>query len=455
MNSIRVTLLKWLIAPLVLINMIGAGLTYGLAWIPAQTAFDQSLADGVWALIPRITHQHGQLQVDLPAPAEQVLRVDHFDSMFFVVRTADGQPIAGDHDFPPLRPSTEIDEPLAYDGFMRGEPIRITTIRTTIDGTEVFIGAAETLRKREHIRNLILWSLIMLEILLTLILIGIMWIAVAKGLLPLKRMQADLGQRDHNDFSVIENRHRPIELQPLNTALNDLLDKMRASVAGQQNFLADVAHQLRTPLAGMKLQLEWLQPKLQADPEMAKSTRLMMASTLKMIRQTNQLLALARAEPSRFEKKQLARLELGKLVESSIQHFVDESDKKRIDLGFDLQPTQIMGDPYLLGDMIDNLIDNAIRYSHHGATVTVRCHTEAGTGAGILTVEDSGPGIALSDQELIFNRFYRVSKKLNGSGLGLSIVRDIANDHGAQITLRSGGRYQGTTFSVHFPPVAN
>ena len=453
MNSIRVTLLKWLIAPLVLTNLIGAGLTYGLALVPAQTAFDQSLADGMWALIPRIREVDGQLQVDLSSEAEQVLRVDHFDSMFFVVRTAEGKPIAGDHDFPELRPSAELNEPIAYDGFMRGEPIRITTIRTQIGDTAVFIGAAETLRKREHIRNLILSSLVALEIVLTLVLIGIMWIAVTRGLLPLKRMQSDLGQRDHNDFSEIENRHQPIELQPVSNALNSLLEKVRESAAGQRNFLADVAHQLRTPLAGIKLQLEWLQPKVQQDQEMAHSTRLMMSSTQKMIRQTNQLLALARAEPSRFEKKQLVPLDLAKLVESSIQHFVTEADKKNIDLGFDLEPTLIKGDPYLLGDMIDNLIDNAIRYSHVGAAVTVHCYTDPGDGMGVLSVEDSGPGIALTDQELIFNRFYRVSNKVHGSGLGLSIVRDIANDHGAQIKLISGGGQPGTVFNVRFPPL--
>lgn len=454
MNSIRVTLLKWLIVPLVLINLIGAALTYGLAWVPAQTAFDQSLADGLWALIPRIREVDEQLQVNLSSEAEQVLRVDHFDSMFFVVRTAEGKMIAGDRDFPPLNPSTELNEPVAYDGFMRGEPVRIITIRTQIGDTSAFIGAAETLRKREHIRNLILSSLMALEVLLTLLLIGIIWVAVTRGLLPLKRMQSDLGPRDHNDFSEIESRHHPIELQPVSNALNRLLNKVRESAAGQRNFLADVAHQLRTPLAGIKLQLEWLQPKVQQDQEMAHSTKLMMSSTLKMIRQTNQLLALARAEPSRFEKKQLVLLELSKLVESSIQHFVTESDKKNIDLGFDLEPTLIMGDPYLLGDMIDNLIDNAIRYSHVGAAVTVRCYTDPGDGMGVLSVEDSGPGIARIDQELVFNRFYRVSNKVHGSGLGLSIVRDIANDHGAEIKLISGGGQPGTIFTVRFPRIS-
>ena len=453
MKSIRITLLKWLIAPLLAINLVGAGLTYGLAWIPAQTAFDQSLADALWALIPQITEFRGNLQLDLPSQAEEILRVDHFDSVFFVVRTADGKTIAGDKDFPALVPEAEPNEPVAYDGVMRGERIRITTIRTNIGKEQVFIGAGETLRKREHVRNQIVLALLLLEIFLTLVLIGIVWLAVTKGLLPLKKMQSDLSRRDYRDLSLIDNSAEPVELRPVSSAINGLLAKVQKSAEGQQNFLADVAHQLRTPLAGIKLQLEWLQPKLDAEPETAHSGRLMMSSTQRMIRQTNQLLALARAEPSRFEKRQLEKLELSKLVEASIQHFVDESDKKNIDLGFDLHPTFIMGDAFLLGDLIDNLIDNAIRYSPPQGSVTVRC--QPSEDGGILSVEDAGPGIPLSERELIFDRFYRLNNSATGSGLGLAIVRDIAKDHGARIALHSGPLDKGTIFSIHFPPLLN
>lgn len=453
MNSIRITLLKWLIAPLLAINLVGAGVTYGLAWIPAQTAFDQSLADALWALIPQIKEFRGNLHLDLPSQAEEILRIDHFDSVFFVVRTADGKTIAGDKDFPTLTPEAEVNDPVAYDGVMRGERIRITSIRTNIGKDQVYIGAGETLRKREHIRNQIVLALLLLEIFLTLVLIGIVWLAVTKGLLPLKKMQSDLSQRDHRDLALIDNSSEPVELQPVSSAINGLLAKVQKSAEGQQNFLADVAHQLRTPLAGIKLQLEWLQPKLEGEPETAHSGRLMMSSTLRMIRQTNQLLALARAEPSRFEKRQLEKLELNKLVEASIQHFVDESDKKHIDLGFDLHPTFIMGDAFLLGDLIDNLIDNAIRYSPPHGYVTVRCQpSEHG---GILSVEDAGPGIALSERELIFDRFYRLNNSATGSGLGLAIVRDIVKDHGARIELSSGPQDKGTIFSVHFPPLVS
>lgn len=450
MNSIRFTLLKWLIAPLLVINLLGAGLTYGLAWIPAQTAFDQSLADAAWALIPQIKEFRGSLLVDLPEAAEQVLRVDHFDSVFLVVRTADGKTLVGDKDFPPLLPSEQVDTLEAYDGTMRGERIRITAIRTMIGNTEVLIGAAETLRKREHIRNLIIVALIALELLLTAVLVGIVWIAVTKGMLPLKKMQADLNQRAHNDLSLIDNGGEPVELKPVTSALNGLLDKVHKSTQSQKDFLAEVTHQLRTPLAGMKLQLEWLQPKLTGEPEMNRSAQLMISSTQRMIRQTNQLLALARAEPSRFEKGQLEPMALNKLIAASMQPFVDESGKKKIDLGFELQRTVVNGDAFLLADLIDNLIDNAIRYSPAGSSVTVRCVSNVD--GGCFSVEDSGPGIPEQERELIFSRFYRRSRQSTGTGLGLAIVRDVANDHGATVMVRSGAEGKGSIFSVHFPP---
>jgi two-component system, OmpR family, sensor histidine kinase TctE len=449
MFSIRLNLLKWLIAPLLIINLIGAGLTYWLAWAPAQIAFDQSLADAAWALVPRLEDIRGTLSIDLPKQAEQILRLDHFDAIYFIVRTPDGKTIAGDKDFPVLQLPDRIDDPVAYNGSMRGEEIRIITLKTIIDTEPVLIGVAETLRKRTHIRYVIFVALLLLEGLLTLVSIGIVWLGVTKGLFPLKKMQTDLNSRKHDELSPVVDTNIPLELHPVVNAINGLLNKVQIGASVRQDFLANVAHQLRTPLAGLKMQLEWLQQRHATEPETAHSADLMMASTERMIRQTNQLLALARAEPSQFEKKRLEIVELNKLVEESIQHFVEEADKKNIDLGFDLEPTIVMGDRFLLRDMIDNLIDNAIRYSPRAGTVTVCCRQEMQH--GILSVEDCGPGIAASERDLIFNRFYRVNDKVAGSGLGLAIVRDIVKDHGAKIMLTSDAMDKGTIFSVQFP----
>jgi two-component system sensor histidine kinase TctE len=168
-----------------------------------------------------------------------------------------------------------------------------------------------------------------------------------------------------------------------------------------------------------------------------------------MIRQVNQLLALARAEPAHFEKRRLEPLALDQLVGESIQHFVEQAGRKEIDLGFELQPTVVRGDRFLLRDLIDNLVDNALRYTPPHGTVTVSCFPHRS--GGLLTVEDSGPGIPPAKREAVFSRFVRLDEKTTGSGLGLAIVRDIASAHGGSVSVDSPAGGEGALFTVRFP----
>ena len=451
--SIRVNLLKWLIAPLLIINLVGAGLTYWLAWAPAQLAFDQSLADAGWALIPRLREVDDEILIDLPQQAEQILRLDHFDAIFFVVRQLNGRVIAGDKDFPSLSLPTKMNDPIASDGVMRGESVRIISLKTTIGTTTVSIGVGETLRKRTRISSRIFFAMVVLESLLTIVSIGIVWLGVSKGLFPLKKMQTDLNSRGHDALEPVNEEGIPSELKPVVAAINNLLNKVQVGAAAQQAFLANVAHQLRTPLAGLQMQIEWLQQRHGTDEESAHSAQMMLSSTERMIRQTNQLLSLARAEPSGFEKERLAPVALNKLIEESIQYFVELADKKKIDLGFDLHTVSVLGDRFLLRDLIENLLDNAIRYSPIGGTVTVACSHDGDR--AIFSVEDSGPGIAAAARDLVFNRFYRLDHTITGSGLGLAIVRDIVRAHGAEIELTSGRDGNGTMIIVRFSSALN
>jgi two-component system sensor histidine kinase TctE len=449
MRSIRVSLLKRLLLPLLAINLVGAGFTYWLAWRPTQIAYDQNLADAAWALLPTMQQRGDRISVDLSHQAEQVLRLDHFDSIYFVVRKANGETLAGDADFPPLRQPQAIDEPEAYDSRMRGAAIRVIALSALVGSEAVTIGVAETLWKRIRVRsggNFI--GLLLLDLVLTFISIAVVSFGVTRGLAPLQAMRSGLDARKPDDLAPLPADPMTLELAPVAAAINQLLDRVRQVSRSRQDFLANAAHQLRTPLAGFKTQLEWLQ-RGQADrEETARSLSLMMASAERMIRQTNQLLALARAEPGQFEKARLYPLALDKLVEESIQHLVEEADKKGIDLGFDLSPVTIRGDSFLLRDLIDNLVDNAIRYAPPHGQVTVSCRAVDGT--GVLTVEDDGPGVPAAERELVFSRFYRLSHNTRGSGLGLAIVRDIATDHGARIMLEAGPNGKGTAFSVHF-----
>lgn len=448
-HSIKFNLLKWLIAPLLAVNLIGAGLTYWLAWLPAQDAFDQSITDAAWALTSQIKRVRGKTSLELTKQAEQMLRSDHFDTMYFVVRDASGDTLAGDHNFPAVNQIAEPNEPVTYDGIMNGEQVRIAALYVSIERTPVYIGIAETFRKRNQTHYVILISLLLLDGVLTAFSIVIVLVAVNKGLHPLRELQQNLDQRNRDNLTPIDVAQTTEELTPVVRAINSLLDNIRKGATAQQNFLANVAHQIRTPLTGLRLQLEWLQQRHANEPETAHSTELMTSSVERMVRQSNQLLALARAEPSRFKPTHLEELSLDKLVEESVQHFIEQADKKQIDLGFDLQPARVKGDRFMLRDLIDNLVDNAVRYSPPQSTVTVSCREQED--ATLLTVEDSGPGIAPEHRELIFDRFYRVNDKISGSGLGLAIVRDIAKDHGGEITLTSGDEDRGTVFTVRFP----
>ena len=445
MSSIRLRLLKWLIAPILLINLAGASLTYMLAWIPAQLAFDQGLADAAGALASRLHGGDGAARIDLPANAEEILRANAVDALYFVVRGADGHIIAGDLDFPaPLR--TEAG---AYDSMMLGEPVRILLRGARAGSEKVQIGVAKTMRKRAQVRSAIVRALVLLEAVFTLALVGLIWFSVTTGLLPLAHMRSQLKKREIGNLAPIDISAVPHELTAVVGAFNELLDKVQAGASAQRAFLADVAHQLRTPLAGFKLQLEWLGVRHADDPDSVRSLALMGLSNERMIRQVNQLLALARAEPSHFEKTRLETLDLARLVEPVVQYFVEAAANKQIDIGFDLQPTMVAGDSFLLRDMIDNVIDNAVRYTPAHGTVTVRCRPDGVQ--GVLVIEDSGPGIAPHQRELVFQRFARLDDKSSGSGLGLAIVRDIALAHGAAVLLGYGPGAAGTALEVRFP----
>lgn len=458
MPSLRLRLLRRLIGPILLLNLAGGALTYMLAWLPAQNAFDQSLLDAAKALGARLHAEGGQWQLDLPPQAEQVLRSDDSDAVFFAARAADGRLIAGDDDLslvPPSRAAAAMASSLhaqAADASMRQEAVRVAVLHVTRDGQSAYVGVAKTLRKRSQIRNATVRALVLLEALFTLASVGLIWFSVGSGLQPLNRMRAGLNARAGDDLSPISTAEVPDELGPVVAAFNGLLDKVSEGARSQQDFLANVAHQLRTPLAGLRTQLEWLAARAGAqDAEAAHSLSLMLSSTERMIRQTNQLLALARAEPSHFEKTRLEPLQLNQLVEEAIQQFVDQASLKQIDLGFDLTPTTVLGDRFLLRDLIDNLIDNALRYTPAFGTVTVSCRASADAG-GVLAVEDSGPGIPPAKREAVFSRFVRLDDKTTGSGLGLAIVRDIATAHGARVSVDSGAAGRGALFSVIFPP---
>ena len=437
MNSIRLRLLAWLVGPILLFNFAVAALTYLLAWTPAQRAFDDSLLVRAAALA-----QDMRAGVDLP---RLVLPVEpgEPDALWFAVRADGGRTLlAGRADLPVLSGAA------VRDAVLDGEAVRLASRQVARDGASLTLTVATTVRQRQQVRATMVRALILLEVVFTLALAGLAWFSISNGLAPLARLRSALNRRERADLAPLDPGATPRELASVVVAFNSLLERLAASARSQDAFLADVAHQLRNPLAGAKLQLEWLAARHQADPDSLHALALMKQANERMIRQTSQLLALARAEPSRSIRARFKPLDLAALVAESVQLFVTQAAGRGIDLGFELDPAPLRGERFMLRDLVDNLVDNALRYTPPGGSVTVR--TRMGADGAVLEVEDSGPGIPAAKRARVFQRHVRLDQQSSGSGLGLAIVRDIAKVHGGSAAVSDAAGPSGALFTVKF-----
>ncbi|MBD8530162.1 HAMP domain-containing histidine kinase [Massilia sp. CFBP 13647] len=436
MSSIRIRLLKWLVGPILVVNLGAAALTYLLAWTPAQLAFDEGLQGDAAALAARVRVGGA------PVLANALADSGAGEASWAALHDGRGKLLAGTAQLEGRR------RPGMHDVQLDGEPVRVAV--AVVPGSNgQHLSLARTTRARQGVQAAIVRSLVLLEVLFSLALVGLVWFSVGNGLAPLARLRARLDARGSGDLAPLDDDGMARELVPVVDAFNALLGRIDAGARAQDEFRANVAHQLRTPLAGLRLQLEWLAARHAHDPDTRRSVELMLGANERMIRQTNQLLSLERAEPNRFARARLAPLDLAELVAGSVQHFVEQAAQRDIDLGFELGEAPVQGDRFLLRDLVDNLVDNALRYTPHGGRVTVGCAGLA-EGGSMLRVEDNGPGIPAHLREQVFERFVRLDEGTHGSGLGLAIVRDIANLHGAELSLADapGG---GAVFTIAFP----
>jgi two-component system sensor histidine kinase TctE len=433
-SSIRLRLLAWLAGPIVFVNLAAAALAYLLAWAPAGLAFDAALQEAARAAA------HDPLAVAHPAR-----RGDGGELTWVAVR-AGNRLLAGTPGLPPALPEGAVG-----DALLAGEPVRHTSVRVVADGGPAVLTLARTVRQRRQVRAAMLRGLVLLESVCSLALVGLIWMSVTNGLAPLARLRASLDRRDSVNLAPLPEQDTGHELQPVAAAFNALLERIAEATRAQREFQANVAHQLRTPLAGARLQLEWLAERHRDDSDTAAAVARLLDTNERLTRETNQLLALARAEPSQPGRARLAPLDLARLVGDGVQSFVERAAARDIDLGFALAPATVDGDVYLLRDLLDNLVDNALRYTPPGGSVTVRCGVA--TGGAVLEVEDDGPGIPPAQRARVFERFVRLAPEggATGSGLGLAIVRDIARLHGARVELGEGAAGKGARFTIHFP----
>ena len=382
-----------------------------------------------------------EYRFDVPAAVEQVLRTDRFDSIYYRVVSPAGMEIAGDADLP-----APPGDQMAHNTTYRGAAVRVVSVQAPCGRSACTILVGETMVKREHLaRDLLLQSLFP-EFLIALATMVIVWYGVKWGLKPLARLSEEIKARSAGDLRPIDAAAAPEETRPLVAALNGLLAEVSAASSHQQRFIADAAHQLRTPLAGLQAhtELALAQPMPQACRAQLEQVH---KATIRTARLANQLLALARAEPG--ARSLMATLDLKNIAGGEAEAWVRQSLARDIDLGFELEPAPVDGDAFLLREALSNLVHNALEYSARGGRVTVR--TGRRNGHAFLEVEDDGPGIAPAERTRVLERFYRVpGTPGTGSGLGLAIVREIAASHAANISIADGS-LGGCRVEITFP----
>jgi two-component system sensor histidine kinase TctE len=281
------------------------------------------------------------------------------------------------------------------------------------------------------------------------------WFGLSRGLAPLADLQARIRSRQPDDLSPIDARGAPEEIAPLVSSFNEMLARLSQNLAMQQRFLADAAHQMKTPLAGLRTQAELALRETDAQ-DLKRTLRHIAASTERATHLINQLLALARAEYQASDPSGFQVVDLVPLARELVRDFVPEAIARGVDLGFegDDVPVRTVAAPMLARELLKNVVDNALRFTPRGGAVTVRVLRRGDS--AFLEFEDTGSGIPENERQRVFDRFYRIlGTNVDGSGLGLAIVREIAEQHGALVRIghnpsATDPLRPGTLISVEF-----
>ena len=453
-NSLFGEILDWMLAPLLLLWPISIAATNHVASFIANQPYDQALADNVTAIVQLMKIDGDRVTVNLPASARTLLRTDDKDALFYQVVGPNTRIIQGDKEipWPPMPATVEAGRILFRDDRIDAESVRIayTFVPVRKGQPPAVVQVAETLKKREALSASIISGVLLPQFAIIPLAVILVYMGLSRGIAPLRLLQDRIHKRRPSDLSPIPVTRVPDEVRPLVVAFNQMMGRLEENLQAQQRFIAQAAHQMRTPLTGLKTQTEIALSE--TDPaQMRLALQLIAESTDRASHMINQLLILARAEASHEKLHQVVPLDLDALARGVAEEWVVRALAKRIDLGYEDCGCRLMinGVPLLLRELLTNLVDNAIKYTPPGGHVTVRTRAER---LAVIEVEDDGVGIPAEERTGVFERFYRVlGTDAEGSGLGLPIAAEIADLHQAVIDLESGHDGRGSLFRVSFP----
>jgi two-component system sensor histidine kinase TctE len=460
-------ILDWMLTPLLLLWPVSLVLTWLVAQGIAGKPFDRALEYNVGALAQLITLNRNHAQFALPLPARELLRADDADTVFYQVLGTNGEYLSGEKDLPQPPEDDKLvpGEVRIRDAEFRGMDLKVAYMWVKLDlpqSRPALVQVAETMDKRSVLATEIVKGVMLPQFVILPLAVLLVWLALVQAIKPLNHLEERIRARSPDDMSPLDVEAVPLEVAPLVSSVNDLLMRLKDSIATQKRFLADAAHQLKTPLAGLRMQADLAQREGANAEDLKQSLRQIGRSSIRATHTVNQLLALARAESSGTVMLHQP-CDMARLTMEVTRDCVPRAMDKHIDVGYEgAQPgadgSTVSGNPTLLKEMVRNLVDNAINYTtsnlERPGVITTRVLIDPFSKVMVLQVEDSGSGIPLSERELVFQPFYRVlGTEADGSGLGLPIVLEIARQHNATVTIddaRPGQTPPGTCFTVRF-----
>lgn len=431
--------------------------SYQTARMTADSTFEHELEEAAWSLVGHVQFENGHFNLASPEFSKELLQHHGVDQFYILITDAQGRVVGGDERlgvpqnikrFPAFR--TMILEQL---------PVRVVTLQVPIAHLQshpaLYIQMAETFGERDRLTRLVLLNTLLHQFVLFLLVMGCVWVGVRRGMIPLYQLQEEVAKRSPTCLMPMDIGESPEEVRPLVRTLNDLMEQLQKYIHQQKRFVANAAHQLRTPLAGIQIQLE-LAEREQNLPQVTQALNQAQVGLDNAIHLTEQLLVLAKQDDpdSREFNKEL--VDLGALAAEVTASFSAMAEQRNIHLTWTRQenenlPVLIEGQPEPLKQLFSNLVHNALIYTPSAGTVEVSLEN-----GPTLSVKDNGPGIPSEEREKVFERFYRLARnQAPGSGLGLSIAQEIAKAHHAKITIQDCEKSQGCIISVCFPEKSN
>ncbi len=450
-DSLRLRLLRRLLWPLILMLAIGESTAYLLAQRIAIDSYDMDLLDDALDLSKQVQERGGHLFLELPTVAKQMLENNNGDLVSYAVADASQALVAGDVSLIGLL-GVSVPENYSFSDTQIDKSVRRTIIlRSKVNEKPIFVIVSETVKNRTHLMARLFISMLVLGGILILMAVVIILAGVSNGLRPLQALHDEIVSRSATDLSPIDAMGSASELKVIIRGINELLEKLAVAFSDHRRFIANAAHQLRTPLAALAAQIE---VGLVSPPTNVEATlQQLLMTTRRTAHLANQFLSLARLEHTEQSVSEREDIDFNDLIRDVTSDFLPLAAKKDVDMGFDLVPFRTIGSRLLLRELLSNILDNAIRYVPQSGLVQVTLSRDGD--AAQLSIADNGPGVALTDLDKLGVPFYRLtSKEPDSSGLGLAIAFEIARLHNAVLWFSTGIGGLGLSVNIRFRPLA-